>query len=158
MCFNLTVAISIRVGPATSTALNTLVGVKREDRSEIEEDMLWYETTSKDVGEWWPRCGQVPKVLLSRPQQVIVGLLAEGSGPTDRPGVVYQSSHKRSHRLPPFPTPRGPTAAHVSVSPCWDSFCEQKSDHMLPEVRYVTRLSALCKISPVMKITFSCCI
>lgn len=40
MCFNLTVAISIRVGPATSTALNTLVGVKREDRSEIEEDML----------------------------------------------------------------------------------------------------------------------
>lgn len=87
------------------------------------------------------------------------GFLAEGSGPQDEPGVVYQSGHKTRHR-PSCLLSRHPQAQRrlTPRSPRRASFRDQKSDRVLPEVKYGTRLRALGKISPVMEITFSRCI
>lgn len=44
------------------------------------------------------------------------GFLTEGAGPTDKPGVVYQSSHKRRLSCPLSRHPEAQTAAHVPVA------------------------------------------
>ena len=133
-----------------------MVGVNREDRSEIEEGSVGHNPLGFE--------GMMAAVWTS-PRSAIVKAQASHGGVSDRGGWSHRQARcclpvksQEKTELPPFPIPRGPNSRSRLCGPCRASFCEQKSDHMLPGVRYVTRLGALCKISPMMKITFSCCI
>jgi len=84
----------------------------REDRSEIAEGSAGHNPLRLrgTMATVWT----VPGRPLSRPWQGMVGFLVQGVGPTDKPGVVYQSSHKRKLSCPLSQHPETQTAAHVS--------------------------------------------
>jgi hypothetical protein len=89
--------------------------------------------------------------LLSGPLQITIDLWPRGLD-SRQARCCLPASHRSLRLSCPLPNTQRPK------QPWPASLCEQKSDHMLPEVRYVTRLGALCKISAMMKIAFSCCI
>lgn len=74
-------------------------GWEQRDRSEIKDGSVWHSQPGHErmMDKFWR--------LLSRPQRILSGFLAERPGPTDKPGVVYQSRHKKNYRLScPSPT------------------------------------------------------
>ena len=88
----------------------------REDRSEIAEGSAGHNPLR--LQGMMARVWTVPGRPLSRPWQGMGAVSGPGAGPTDKPGVVYQSSHKRKLSCPLSRHPETQTAAHVSISPC----------------------------------------
>lgn len=92
-----------------------------------------------------------PTSIIVRPLQITVDLWPGGLD-SRQARCCLPASHRSLRLSCPLPNTQRPKQPRPA------SLCEQKSDHMLPEVRYVTRFGALCKISPTMEIAFSCCI